>query len=245
MRDDAHPIVVIQARTGSTRLPGKVLKDLGGRPVLSWVIRAASRPLGVDRVVVATSTHPADDEVAELAVELGARTTRGSEEDVLSRFVQALDEHGAETVVRLTADCPLLDPALIAAAIAAFEKLDVNYLSTFLPRSLPRGLDVEVAASEALRRADVEATGADRVHVTSYLYREPGRFNTAGLSFQPSADDLRVTLDTEEDAQALDSIVAELGDRAPAWREVVGLLRQRPDIVALNADVEQKPIEAG
>lgn len=236
---------IIQARMGSTRLPGKVLHELGGRPVLGWVIRAAGQALGGDAVVIATSTAPGDNGVAALATEVNAKVTRGSERDVLARFVQAADEHGAETVVRLTADCPLLDPALIRAATAAFAELDVDYLSTIDPRTLPRGLDVEVVSAEALHRADEHATGADRSHVTSWLYREPGRARTAGLSFSPPADDLRVTLDTEEDAAALEAIVAELGDRPPSWREVVALLRSRPDIVALNADVEQKQLEEG
>lgn len=242
---DNRPIAVIQARMGSTRLPGKVLRDLCSRPVLGWVVRAATEAVGLERVVVATTTRTEDDVVTELAKELGVRVSRGSERDVLGRFMHAMDEHGGGAAVRLTADCPLLDPALIRAAVAAFDELDVDYLSTITPRSLPRGLDVEVASAEALRTADAETIGADRAHVTSYLYREPGRFRTAGLTFQPKADDLRVTLDTEADAAALDAIVDELGDRPPPWREVVELLRGRPDIVALNAEVEQKPIDEG
>lgn len=231
----------------STRLPGKVLRELGGRPVLGWVIRAASDALGQDQVVVATSTMWADNEVAAFAAQLDVEVTRGSEQDVLARFVQAVEEHGgsADAVARLTADCPLLDPALIRAATAAFELLDVDYLSTTDPRSLPRGLDVEVVSVDALRRADEQATGADRSHVTSWLYREPGRAMTASLSFKPAADDLRVTLDTAEDMAALEAVVTELGDRPPSWREVVRLLRGRPDIVELNAEVRQKRLEQG
>lgn len=245
MKENPGTIAVIQARMGSTRLPGKVLSDLAGRPVLNWVIRAAAEALGLDNVVVATSTEPQDDAIEESTNHFGAQITRGSEEDVLARFIQALNEHGGESVVRLTADCPLLDPQLIRAAVAAFEHLKVDYLSTITPRSLPRGLDVEVATAAALRRAHRRATGPDRAHVTSYLYREPGRFRTAGLTFHPPAHDLRVTLDTEEDAKALEAIVAALGDRPPSWHEVVALLRDRPEIVGLNNDVEQKALEDG
>lgn len=239
-------VIIIQARVGATRLPGKVLRPLARRSVLGWVVRVALASQVADRVVVATTTRRDDDAVTDAATALGAEVVRGDEDDVLSRFLLAVErEDDATVVVRLTADCPLLDPALIRACARVFNSLDVDYVSTISPRSLPRGLDVEVAAAGALRRAGREASGADRVHVTPYLYREPGRFKVAGLTFSPPADDLRVTLDTPEDADAIDAIVEELGDRPPAWREVVDLLRRRPDIVALNAEVRQKSLDEG
>lgn len=237
---------VIQARMGSSRLPGKVLRDLGGRPVLDWVVRAAQASGAVDRVVVATSVDPGDDPVAERAGALGADVVRGPEQDVLARFVLAVETVPCDAVVRLTADCPLLDPALIAAVVAAWrEQPDLDYVSTTLQRSLPRGLDVELARADALRSLARTATGHDRVHVTSGLYADPARFRLRGLRFEPPADDLRVTLDTAEDAAALDALVALLGDQPPVWRTVVARLRSRSDIVALNAHVQQKALEAG
>ena len=144
---------VIQARAGSSRLPGKVLLDLGGRPVLSWVVRAAQEAAEVDEVVIATSDRDLDDPVEEAARELGVACVRGSEDDVLSRFVLALDTHPADAVVRLTADCPLLDPGLIDAVVALWRAVpERDYVSTVLVRTLPRGLDVEVVKAEALRR---------------------------------------------------------------------------------------------
>jgi spore coat polysaccharide biosynthesis protein SpsF len=243
--DPEDTVAIIQARMTSTRLPGKVLRDLGGRPVLDWVVRAATEVMDPDRIVVATSTAIEDESIADRAKALGVRVTRGAVEDVLGRYSKASEEHGGKVVVRLTADCPLLDPSLIRAAVAAFAHLDVDYLSTTNPRSLPRGLDVEVVRATAIQRADHNAVGADRAHVTSWLYREPGRALTAGLSFSPPADDLRVTLDTEDDAVALDAIVSELGDRPPPWREIVDLLRKRDDITALNNDVRQKGLDEG
>lgn len=238
------PVIVIQARMGSTRLPGKVLRPLAGRTVLGWVVRAAHTADLADRVVVATTTRQSDDDVAEAARAAGAEVVRGDEQDVLARFLLALeDEDNTTAVVRLTADCPLLDPALIRACVRAYEVLDVDYLSTISPRSLPRGLDVEVASVGALRRAGREADGVDRAHVTSYLYREPGRFRVAGLTFSPPADDLRVTLDTPQDAQAIEAIVDVLGDRPPSRQEVVAVLRERKDIVARNAEVRQKGLD--
>lgn len=239
-------VVVVQARMGSTRLPGKVLRPLGGRPVLSWVARAARASGTADPLVVATSLRDGDDAVAAWAAAEGLPCVRGDETDVLSRFLLALAGVPDDaTVVRLTADCPLLDPSVIAMAVSAFEAGDVDYLSTVTPRSLPTGLDVEVTTAGALRELDALAEGYDRVHVTSLLYREPGRYRVAGLVFDPPADDLRVTLDTPDDAVLLDALVAELGDRPPAWREIVGLLRARPDLAALNAHVEKKALAEG
>ncbi|GAA1255238.1 cytidylyltransferase domain-containing protein [Oryzihumus leptocrescens] len=239
-------VAVIQARAGSSRLPGKVLTDLAGRPVLEWVVRAARAAHSLDEVIVATSTESGDDAVADLARSLGVAVVRGSEDDVLSRFVDALEAHPADAVVRLTADCPLLDPALIDAVVGAWRAAPVHdYVSTVLARSLPRGLDVELVTARALHAVDATATAHDRVHVTSGVYADPDRFALLGLCVAPDAHDLRVTLDTPEDLVLLRAVVAELPDRPPAWREVVALLRSRPDLVALNADIEQKPLEAG
>lgn len=239
-------VVVIQARMGSTRLPGKVLQSLAGRPVLEWMVRVARQAHGVDDVVVATSSAAGDDRVAELGNRLGVRVVRGSEDDVLARFVQASAETGADAIVRLTADCPLADPRLIDQVTALWRaEPSLDYVATTLVRTLPRGLDVELVSAQALARADQEATGYHRVHVTSYLYAGPRRFDTVGIVVQPAANDLRVTLDTSADLDAIMAIVAELGDRPPRWQDVVGLLRTRPDLVALNAAVEQKELSEG
>ena len=237
---------VIQARAGSSRLPGKVLEDLGGRPVLEWVVRAARAATRIDEVIVATSTLAGDDAVADLAQSLGVMVVRGSEDDVLSRFVAALDAHPADALVRLTADCPLLDPTLINAVAGAWAAAPTHdYVSTVLVRCLPRGLDVELVSAQALRAVDRTATGHDRVHVTSALYADPTAYRLLGLCVTPPADDLRVTLDTAEDLVLLRALVALLPDAPPAWRDVVATLRARPDLVAVNAGVQQKPIEEG
>jgi spore coat polysaccharide biosynthesis protein SpsF len=237
---------VIQARTGSTRLPGKVLEDLGGRPVLEWVVRAAAAAAQIDTVIVATSTMAGDDVVADLAESLGVQVVRGSEDDVLSRYICALDAHPADAVVRLTADCPLLDPTLIDAVAGAWAAACAyDYVSTILVRCLPRGLDVELATARALRAVDRIAVGHDRVHVTSLLYAQPSAYRLLGLCVAPPANDLRVTLDTAEDLALLRALVAELPDAPPAWSEVVAVLRARPDLVAINSGVQQKPLAAG
>src|SRR5450759_932200 len=202
---------VIQARAGSTRLPAKVLADLGGRPVLEWVVRAAQAAGQVTEVIVATSTLAVDDIVADLAASLGVAVVRGSEDDVLTRFVAALEAHPADAIVRLTADCPLLDPSLIDAVAGAWAASPTHdYVSTLVSRCLPRGLDVELVTAEALRAVDRIAVGHDRVHVTSLLYAEPTPYRLLGVCVTPPANDLRVTLDTPEDLVLLRALVAEL-----------------------------------
>lgn len=238
---------VIQARMGSSRLPGKVLRPLAGRPVLAWVVRAAMAAECLDGVVVATSREPEDDVVAEFARELGVQVVRGPTDDVLARYLLALDSSPVDAVVRLTADCPLIDPVLVRMVVAVWRAApgDCDYVATTLRRSLPRGLDVELVSEGALRRAGREAVAHDRAHVTSYVWSRPDLFRLCGLAVAPDASDLRVTLDTPEDADLLDAVTGQLGDRPPSWRTLVDLLRSRPDIVALNAGIEQKALTEG
>lgn len=242
----ARVVAVVQARMQSTRLPGKVLRELGGEPVLAWVLRAARAARGIDEVVVATSTERADNVVAAFAEQRGVRVVRGSQDDVLSRFLRAAEVSAADAVVRLTADCPLLDPAVISQAVALW-RVDpaLDYVSTTQDRSLPRGLDVEVAAVAALRAVDARSEAHHRAHVTSALYEEGAGFGLASLSFRPPSQHFRVTLDTEDDARLLDAVAALLPARPPRWRDLVRILSERPDLVAINAHVEQKALREG
>jgi spore coat polysaccharide biosynthesis protein SpsF len=241
-------IAVIQARTGSTRLPRKVLRELGGRPVLAWVVAAARRSGVCDEIVVATTADPADDDVAALAMQLDAKVVRGPVDDVLTRFLLAAGAVGAtddDAIIRLTADCPLLDPHIVALCGHRFVPARLDYVTTDHDATVAHGFDVEVVSVAALRRIDRIATGADRAHVTSYITFRPDEFRSASVALDPASVDLRVTLDEPADAELLDAIVAELGDRASDWRSVVALLRSRPDLVAINAHVDVKPIAAG
>ena len=231
---------------GSTRLPGKVLEDLGGMTVLEWVLRGCRAAGLVDEVVVATSTDPRDDAVEEAARRLGVAVVRGSEDDVLSRFLLALDEHPADAVVRVTADCPFVDPDLIDALVGSWRGVEgLDYVSTVLVRTLPHGLDVELVTAEALRRVGDVATGHHRVHVTSGVYTAPDDFRVMGLCFAPPASDIRVTLDTPEDLRMLRAVVAERGTSLPSRAELVAFLRSRPDLVDINASVRQKTLAEG
>ncbi|GAA4437204.1 NTP transferase domain-containing protein [Actinokineospora soli] len=228
---------VIQARMSSTRLPGKVLRDLGGRPVLTWVVDAVRAAGSVDGVVVATSGDPADDPVVSAAAAAGAAVVRGPLDDVLSRFLLAVDRHPCDAVLRITADCPLHDPVLLDQVVTLWRgDPALHYASTTLVRTLPRGYDAEVVRTDVLREQATRPNGPHREHVTSGVYTDP-RYRCAGLVVSPDASDLRVTLDTPEDAAVIEELVAALGK--PTWRDVVAHLRAHPDLAARNAHVEQ------
>jgi spore coat polysaccharide biosynthesis protein SpsF len=211
-------LCVVQARTGSTRLPGKVLQDLGGRPLLHFMLDRLA-DLKVDALVVATSTLDRDDPVAEIAQRAGRAVVRGSETDVLGRFVTALTEHPADHVVRLTADCPLADPVLIEAVLARHLDRGADYTSNVFPRTFPRGLDCEVVTAGALRTAHAEATdAAEREHVTPFFYRRPERFALANMRNDLPLGHEGWTVDTAEDLDFVRRIVSEMHDDAFSWR---------------------------
>ncbi|MFI6476622.1 cytidylyltransferase domain-containing protein [Nonomuraea sp. NPDC050663] len=235
---------IVQARMGSSRLAGKVLKPLAGRSVLGWVIRAARESEALDEIVVATTTESIDDAVVEECERLGVAWHRGPVDDVLTRFVGALREHPADAVMRFTADCPLLDPAVIREAALIYRAVPgLDYLSTGLPHTLPRGTDIEIVGRAALAVADQAATAYHRTHVTSYVYTHAERFRLLGLTYTPGASDLRVTLDTQEDWELIQAVVGEFGDRTIAVRTLVDWLRAHPEIRAINAGVRQKELQ--
>lgn len=230
---------------GSSRLPGKVLLPLAGRPVLGWVVRAARVARRVGTVVVATTTDRADDPIDEWCRAEDVAVVRGSEADVVARFAQAVATHPGDPVVRLTADCPLLDPEVVDGVVDLYRDSGADFVATDLVMHLPRGTDVEAMSPAALSWVDEHATGVDRVHVTSSIYRNPYLFTLVPYQRDHEAGHYRATLDTTEDLEALRAIVAELGDRPPSVDELIALLDRRPDIVAMNAHVEQKPIAEG
>jgi spore coat polysaccharide biosynthesis protein SpsF len=224
---------IIQARMGSTRLPGKVLADLGGQPLLAFMLDRL-KPLAVnhliDHLVVATSTDPRDDPVAAAAEGLGVSVSRGPEADVLRRFAITLERFPADAVVRLTADCPLIDPRLVEDVVDAHRSTGADYTSNTLIRTYPDGLDVEVISAAAIDTADRRATaGNEREHVTPYIYRRPETFALRAVRSGMWLADERWTVDTAEDLDYLRGVVARLGSGF-AWQSVLltGHHRCRP-----------------
>lgn len=208
-------VVVVQARMGSSRLPGKVLMELGGRPMLAFLLERLS---SLDMpVVVATSDGVLDDPVAECAAAAGAQVVRGSEMDVLARFGSVLERHRCDHVVRLTADCPLVDPTLVGATVDRHLAIDADYTSNTIIRTHPDGLDVEVIRADVLREAIGAALDpAEREHVTPYVYRRPSRFRLAAVRTPDRWGHLRWTVDTLDDFERVRAMAATSAD--VGWR---------------------------
>ncbi|MFO0678075.1 MAG: glycosyltransferase family protein [Polyangiaceae bacterium] len=240
-------VVVVQARLASSRLPAKILLDLGGTTALERCLRRARKFAHVDEVVVATSDLPGDDVVAAVARRLGSRVVRGSETDVLSRFAKAAEECDADAVVRCTSDCPLLDPTLSSKVVEAFVKTPgaVDYAANVLERRLPRGLDTEILSREALLRAHRDATDpGEREHVTQHVVRRPESFRCVSVTEDSLADhsSMRWTLDTLDDYRLLATLFDRLGPAADdaSMSDVLALFRSDSSLAVLNAHVAQK-----
>jgi spore coat polysaccharide biosynthesis protein SpsF len=213
-------LCVVQARTGSTRLPGKVLQDVGGRPMLRFMLDRLAT-LRVDELVVATSELGRDDPVADVAAGAGRPVVRGPEDDVLARYALALEKFPADHVVRLTADCPLSDPRLVEHVVAVHLARRADYTANVFPRTYPKGLDVEVMRAGALRAAATRAEDAvEREHVTPYLYRRPECFTLANARHGVHYGDERWTVDTADDLEAVRHLVARMGD-AFGWEDAI------------------------
>jgi spore coat polysaccharide biosynthesis protein SpsF len=240
-------VAIIQARMGSTRLPGKVLKDLGGETVLARVVNRTRRATLVDEVVVATSVLSADDAIARECEALKVACSRGDAEDVLDRYYRAAQKFAADVVVRITADCPLIDPELIDATIRARLEQKADYASNALVRNYPRGLDVEAFTSDALARVWSAAKEKyQRVHVTPYLYENPKSFKVISTAGEMDYSQHRWTLDTPEDLELIRAVYKHFGNRdSVRWVEVLDLMEAEPALAALNSHVRQKTVREG
>ncbi len=239
-------VAIIQARMGSTRLPGKVLMDLAGEPMLARVVNRCRRAALLTDVVVATTTQPADEAIARLCTERGWPCVRGSEDDVLDRYHQAAEARHADAVVRITSDCPLIEPSVVDRTVKEFldRQPNVDYACNFMPqRTFPRGLDVEVAGRTALDRAWREDRNpAWREHVTLYIRRHPELFRLHGVTNDVDYSDLRWTVDEETDLELARRIYGHFGRDTFSWQDVLALLAAHPDWSALNRSVKQKVV---
>ncbi|CAK0769531.1 spore coat polysaccharide biosynthesis protein SpsF [Gammaproteobacteria bacterium] len=245
----ARTVAIIQARLSSSRLPGKVLMDLGGDTLLSRVVRRTARARTLDQSVVATTTDPRDDAIITECARLGVLCLRGAEADVLDRYRDAATATDAQVVVRITADCPLIDPGLIDQVVDAFfHTHGADYASNTQFRTWPRGLDVEVFSRAALERAWVEAQEPwQRVHVTPYLYQHPELFRMhAVVAENKDHSDLRWTVDTPEDFALVQTLYRHLGNRDDfGWQEALTVVEREPELAGLNRHVRQKSLEEG
>jgi glutamate-1-semialdehyde aminotransferase/spore coat polysaccharide biosynthesis protein SpsF (cytidylyltransferase family) len=232
-------IAIIQARMGSTRLPGKVLEDLNGRPVLSWVVDAANAIPGIERAVIATSDVSADDPIVEWCYNNEIICLRGPETDVLARFVHAAKAEKADTVMRLTADCPLLDPQVCGQVLMLMEKTGADYASNIDPASWPDGLDCEVFTTAALLKAEKLASRLyEREHVTPFIRNNRRIFLSHNLRCPlPNLAKERWTLDTPNDLVFLKAVVEILNEPGPfSFINILHALDNNPSLRKINSD---------
>jgi spore coat polysaccharide biosynthesis protein SpsF len=236
-------VVIIQARMGSTRLPGKVLEQIGGQTMLACVVRRASRASLITEIVVATTEAAADQLIVDECKRLGVPFFCGAELDVLDRYYRAASARQADIVVRITSDCPFTDPQLVDQVIAEFQRQkNTAYVSNTLPpRTFPRGLDVEVMSFAALERAWLEDDKpAWREHVTPYIYHNPEKFRLHSVTSETDYSDLRLTVDTKEDMKLAREIYGCFGHDRFSWNEILMLLENYLQWLEINRHIVQK-----
>ena len=229
---------------GSTRLPGKVLMPVLDRPLLWWVVHRVRQSRYVDEIVIATTTNPRDDAIATLCETENWSVFRGSEDDVLDRYYQAAQTHDADVIIRITSDCPLIDPVVNDCVIASFLSASpaIDYASNILKRTYPQGLDVEAFSMDALARAWREVHSSWREHVTPYIYSNPDKFHLLSVQNPVDYSHHRWTVDTPEDLELIRRIFEHFGHGDFRWQDVLELLDVNPDWVAINAHIEQKKL---
>ncbi|MNL06013.1 3-deoxy-manno-octulosonate cytidylyltransferase [compost metagenome] len=240
-------VIIVQARMTSTRLPGKVLKSVLGKTLLEYQIERLHRVKFADEIVIATTSNHTDDVIDALCQGLKVPTYRGSEEDILSRYYEAALEHNAQTVVRVTSDCPLIDPAVVDTVIQHFHdnQSNLDYATNALIRTYPRGMDTEVFSFQALEEAHREATDQpDREHVTSFIYRRPERYRLGHVTLSEDHSRHRWTVDTSEDFHLVSNILSHLHPKQPNFtlEDTLRLLQRFPEWERINAHVQQKTL---
>ena len=231
-------VALVQARMGSTRLPDKVMKPIGGIPMIELLLSRLSKSKEINQIVVATSVDQRNQPLVEQVRKLGYACEQGSENDVLDRYVQVAKKHHADVVVRITGDCPLVDAELVDECIRQFKGSDVDYLSNTNPPTYPDGLDIEVFTFVALEQAAKETNKPfDREHVTPYL-REPGRFKTGSMQYTSDLSALRWTVDEPADFAVIEKVFQHFHpDTDFTWLEVLNLQKQQPELFSLNQDI--------
>jgi spore coat polysaccharide biosynthesis protein SpsF len=235
-------IAVLQARTSSTRLPGKVLLRTCGKPLLQHQVERVRRCHSIDVLVVATSDHAADDPIAELCAQIGVPAYRGNLEDVLDRMVCAARPHAPHWFVRLTGDCPLADPAVIDEVVQACRQPGVDYASNALHPSFPDGLDVECMRFGVLEEAWREARKpSEREHVTPFIHTQPQRYTLREVRHTPDLSGLRWTVDDPADFVLVSQVYEHLYPRKPDFgmADVLQLLAERPELGAINGATQR------
>lgn len=231
-------VAVIQARMGSSRLLGKVMLDIAGKPMLFHVVNRVRRSKMIHLVTVATSTHIMDDPIAVFCETFGIPCFRGSENDVLDRFYQAAKHFQADVIVRLTSDCPLHDPEVIDSVVKLLLEGDADFVSGGMKTTFPDGLDAAAFPMSVLERTWGEAKlNSDREHVTSYIHHHPEMFRMKTLLCNEDLSYLRWTVDEPQDLEYVRAIYAHLGDAPFGMKDILDLLKRHPELNDINTGI--------
>lgn len=241
-------VIIVQARMSSTRLPGKVLKKVLGKPLLEYQIERLRRVKLADEIVIATTMRDADQPIINFCNDLSVPYFRGSENDVLARYYGAAKQYKASTVVRITSDCPVIDPMVIDKVISYYldHLLEFDYVSNTLCRTYPRGMDTEVLPMEALSTAFKEAKlRSEREHVTPFIHRHPERFRLANIAYHKDLSQYRWTVDAPQDLKLIKLIIKTLYPQKPDFtlEDIVNLFFHHPQWMNINKNIEQKMVE--
>jgi spore coat polysaccharide biosynthesis protein SpsF len=240
-------VIIVQARMTSTRLPGKVLKPVLGKTLLEYLVERLRRVRLADDIVIATTTNDTDQPIVDLCKKLGVAVTRGSEHDVLARYYEAARMHEAEVIVRVTSDCPAIDPAIVDKVIGFYRDhgKEYDYVSNSLEQSYPYGMAVEVFPFKSLELAYREAKAEpEREHVSPFLYTRPERFRIGQVLHHEDLSYHRWTVDTPEDFELIRRLLEALYPVKPEFdmADVLALLEKHPDWVEINSHVRQKKL---
>jgi len=237
---------IIQARMGSTRLPGKAMKKISTKPMLWYILQRLKRSKLINEIIIATTRKKADYIITKLAQGLGLNTYAGSEEDVLDRYYRAAKKYRAEIVVRVTSDCPLIDPEVVDRVLSLYLQAQADYATNTLKCTFPTGLDAEVFPFKALEQTWKEARQPhEREHVTPYIREHPNNFSLINLENDKDLSYMRWTVDEEKDLKFVREIYRRLyrNGRIFLMEDVLALLKREPQLLEINRDVKQKPLK--
>lgn len=236
---------IIQARMGSTRLPGKILKEVNGKPLLLHQINRLKHSKLIDQLVIATTTEKQDDIIEDFCKKYNVSFFRGSENDVLARYYEASEQFGGETIVRLTSDCPIIDSQIVDKTIKYFLDNNFDYVSNTIERTYPRGLDTEVFSKAALTETYLQANQArEREHVTVYIYTHQDKFKIGSVKEENDYSKFRWTVDTKEDLQLIKNILEYFKDKESDFdlQDAIVAMELNPEWFNINSFIEQKKV---
>lgn len=239
-------VAIIQARMGSTRLPGKVLKLVNRKPLLAYQLERLKSSKFIDEIVISTTTKKSDDEIEAFCIKNSVSYYRGSETDVLERYYETAVKFQADIIIRITSDCPLIDSQVVDKVIKYYiDNQNLDYVANTIHRTYPRGLDTEVFSFKALKHVHSKAfLERDREHVTAYFYSSNGKFKIGSVQNDKDYSKYRWTVDTAEDFELIKLIIETLYNRIPNFGmiDVINLMEQKPDLYYINSHIVQKKL---